>query len=316
MKAWDAKLQGLTFPKKMAAWPPNSDDHKEKDTRMYTRNTTRTTSLAGLALTALAGAALPALASTSAPQAGKADAVLTQKMGARTGTVSAIVKTAGTLTAAQEARVAALGGTITARLPIIGSVTVSLPTGSLARLAALPFVTHLSYDGQVQKCDAFTVANSGAGAAFQQYGLDGTGVGVAVIDSGVHVTPDLDTISGKGGTSHRVYGTFNAVPYAGTTYNGVTIASLPQNPIPYDLCGHGTHVAGIIAGNGAWSKVSGCTQTFYGIARDANIVNVRVFDEHGAGSVSNVVPASSGWSPTRAAFKIKVINLSLGSPSR
>ena len=58
---------------------------------------------------------------------------------------------------------------------------------------------------------------------------------------------------------------------------------------PNDLCGHGTHVAGIAAGNGSDSSGSQYYQTFYGIAPKAGLVNVRVLDSTGAGSVSGVL---------------------------
>ena len=52
------------------------------------------------------------------------------------------------LTAGQTAQLTALGADITRRLPLIGSVALRLPTHNLAKLAALPFVSHLSSDGR------------------------------------------------------------------------------------------------------------------------------------------------------------------------
>src|SRR5206468_1075614 len=81
-----------------------------------------------------------------------------------------------------------------------------------------------------------------------------------------------------------------------------------------DLCGHGTHVAGIIAGNGAGSSGSNYYRTFYGIARNANIVNVRVLDAYGQGYVSSMVDAITWCINARKRNNIRVMNLSLGHP--
>ena len=75
-----------------------------------------------------------------------------------------------------------------------------MPARNLEKLAALPFVKHLSADLNVKKCDEFTVGHTGADTASQQYSLSGLGINVAVLDSGVHFSNDLaQTV--KGGTS-------------------------------------------------------------------------------------------------------------------
>ena len=248
---------------------------------------TRGASLAaGLALAVAAHAAPPP----------KTDAALGRTMAAAPahGWASAIVRTDGPLTPAHLSQLAELGAGITRRLPLISSVELRVPARNLARLAALPFVVHLSYDGRVKKCDAFTVGSSGAGAAFQQYGLTGQGVTVAVVDSGISPHLDLGILTGS-----RVLAGVNFVP--GTTDPG-------------DYCGHGTHVAGIIAGNGAASAGPLCSQTFTGVARRANLVNVRVLDGKGQGTVGQVVAGLQWVVQNRAQYNIRVVNLSLGHP--
>ncbi len=210
----------------------------------------------------------------------------------------------GGLTPARQAALARLGAGVTRHLGFIGSVAVTVPSRNLARVAALPFVTHVSCDGQVHKCDEFTVAASGAGAAYQQYGLTGQGVTVAVVDSGVQCN-HWDLLDANGDGNSRVIGYADFVP----STNGPKLYS--------DYCGHGSHVAGIIAGNGAASTGSQCTHTYYGIARNASLVNVRVLDQNGAGSVSTVL-AGIQWvvahkNDNRRA-PIRVLNLSLGHP--
>src|SRR5262249_22460536 len=83
-----------------------------------------------------------------------------------------------------------------------------------------------------------------------------------------------------------------------------------------DWLGHGSHVAGIIAGNGSQSSASGTrsytTHHFYGIARNANLVSLRVLDELGNGNVSDVVAAIQWAVNNRVQYNIRVMNLSLG----
>ena len=93
-------------------------------------------------------------------------------------------------------------------------------------------------------------------------GYDGTGVGVAVIDSGVNAIPDLGV---PGSKNSRVVYNQDFAADSGTS----------------DLYGHGTHVAGIIAGNGTSSSCGNCSTTYSGIAPNANIINLRVLDANG-----------------------------------
>ncbi len=241
----------------------------------------------------------PLLAAGSASAAAAStDARTGQMLAAKPahGACAVIAKVDGDLSAAQQTQLAALGADVTRHLGFIHSVALTLPARNLPKLAALPFVTHLSYDGAVKKCDLFTVASSGAGAAYQQYGLTGQGVGVAVLDSGTRDVQDLnDPVTG----APRVV---TKQCFVAGTYD------------PTDWCGHGTHVAGIIAGAGQASTGSQDTKTFYGIARRANLVNVRVLDNTGAGSVSSVLAGLQWIVANKNTYNIRVANLSLGHP--
>ncbi len=79
--------------------------------------------------------------------------------------------------------------------------------------------------------------------------------------------------------------------------------------IVYDTYGHGTHVAGIIAGDGTHS----CGQ-FTGIAYGVNLIDRRVLDKNGVGSDSQVTAAIERAVPLKNTYNIKIINLSLGRP--
>jgi len=122
----------------------------------------------------------------------------------------------------------------------------------------------------------------------QNDGVSGNGVTVAVLDSGVAADPDLM------GSTNRVLASVNfADPRAAD-----------------DPGGHGTHIAGIIAGNGARSDGE-----FAGIAPQANIVDVRVLATNGSGRVSSVVRGIEWVLAHRALYNIRVINLSFGAPA-
>ena len=98
----------------------------------------------------------------------KLDASLRLKMTdkSKKGWTSAIVKIDGELTPQRKATLQSLGADIYRNLSVINSVGLKIPTRNLKRLAELTFVSHLSDDLSVKKCDEFTVGNSGAGSAF------------------------------------------------------------------------------------------------------------------------------------------------------
>ena len=119
--------------------------------------------------------------------------------------------------------------------------------------------------------------------------LQGQGVTIAVIDSGI--APHYDSQNGL--MSDRVLKRVNFVS---------------TQPSVDDLNGHGSHIAGIIAGNGA--KSGGA---YVGLAPNANLIDVRVTDDQGSGTMSNVVAGIQWVYDNRSAYNIRVANLSLNS---
>ena len=78
--------------------------------------------------------------------------------------------------------------------------------------------------------------------------------------------------------------------------------------LPYDDNGHGTHVAGIIAGNG-YDSLS----EKQGIAPGASLVSLKVLDANGVGTISNIISAL-GWIATNGkAYNVRVVNMSVGA---
>lgn len=227
----------------------------------------------------------------------KWDAVLQNRLALKStrGWTSAIIKIKGELTPQREASLKSLGADIYRHLAIIDSVALRIPTRNLKRLAELTFVSHLSDDMGVKKCDEFTVGASGADVAFSQYGLTGDGVGVAVLDSGIQSRLDLLDSDGVG---TRI----------------IVNQNMTSEKDAYDYCGHGTHVAGIIGGNGTTSAGFLFYHSFYGIARKSNLINVRVLDSIGMGTVSQVVAGVQWVTANKTKYNIRVLNLSLGHP--
>ena len=87
---------------------------------------------------------------------------------------------------------------------------------------------------------------------------------------------------------------------------------MPGNSSPNDQYGHGTHIAGLIAGDGLSSTGPLYTKTFKGIAPDAKIVNLRVLDANGAATDSAVIAAINQAIALKSKYNIRVINLSMG----
>jgi len=86
----------------------------------------------------------------------------------------------------------------------------------------------------------------------------------------------------------------------------------PSTSSTSDLFGHGTHVAGIIAGNGANSICGNCDVTIRGIAPKASVVNLRALDANGQATDSTVIAAIQQAIALKSQYNIRVMNLSLG----
>src|SRR6267378_2565070 len=224
------------------------------------------------------------------------------KGGHNGATVDVIIQFNQTPTNAHHQKVQNKGGALKTKLDVIKGAHYSVPTGSLEDLEKDPDVAYISPNRSLSGTATSTLDYSpesvNAPTAWKQWGLDGTGIGVAVIDSGVSAVGDLYWWN----PSNQTYG--SRVVYSQNFVPGTTDTS--------DLYGHGTHVAGIIAGAGWFSTGSNFTHTFKGIAPNANIINLRVLDQNGAGTDSSVIAAIQTAISLKSTYNIRVINLSLG----
>jgi serine protease AprX len=189
--------------------------------------------------------------------------------------------------------IARTGGLIQRQLNDIRAFNTVVDAATADALARDAGVAAISLDADVRSSftpDQLTsVRASGEQQARQIYGRSGRGVTVAIIDSGVQPHVDLPA------TRIRKFVDF---------VNGRTT--------PYDDFGHGTHVAGIIAGSGAGSL--GLPKSFAGTAPGADIVALKVLDANGAGTTSDVIAALEWVSANHVAYNIRVVNISLGHP--
>jgi serine protease AprX len=209
------------------------------------------------------------------------------------GTVSVIIQFNQTPTAQHFADLAAQGGKMKFSLERINSAAYRIPVKTLIWLENHPDVAYVSPDRPNKVASDDDLPAVTVDTARQQFAVDGTGIGVAVIDSGVFNHDDLQKSTGTG--SRIVY----------------SESFIPGDTSTNDAYGHGTHVAGIIAGNGH-DSASGYAQQYLGVAPNANIINLRVLDASGSGSDSQVIAAIQRAIALKATYNIRVMNLSLG----
>jgi subtilisin family serine protease len=187
------------------------------------------------------------------------------------------------------AQVLALGGTEIARVRIAyNAAIVRIDASKLAQVAALPGVSTVQRVNDYRVDLSETVPYIGASAA-QQVGLDGNGVTVAVLDSGIDYTHRNLGGPGTVAAYEAAYGTSSSDPrnttldglfpttkviggydFVGEAWDGsATSPPLAPDPDPIDFGAHGTHVADIIAGKSA-------DGTHVGVAPGASLLAVKV----------------------------------------
>ena len=194
-----------------------------------------------------------------------------------------------------EELVQSIGGEVTHPLPLIGGFAASVPEDRLPILVRDPSVAEVSVDGRVQMASVATDAwdDLEPNLAWRKAirlgqvpdGIDGSGVTVALIDTGVARVADL---------GDRVVARVDFTPGG----NGE------------DAYGPGTHLAGVIAGNGAASLGK-----WRGVAPGAKLVSLKVAGPDGSTDVSVVIAALQWVVVHRAEYGIKVLNLAFGTDS-
>jgi serine protease AprX len=194
-----------------------------------------------------------------------------------------------------EDRVLAVGGHITRPLPLIGGFAASVPADGLPLLAGDPAIAGLSVDARVEMAssgtDVYDVVDPSLAwrkaIRLSQLpgGINGSGVTVAMIDTGIARHEDF---------GHRVVARVDFTPGGAGD----------------DQYGHGTHLAGVIAGDGGASGGK-----WRGVAPGAELVSVKVAGADGSTDVSVVIAAIQWVVTHRVEYGIRVLNLSFGTDS-
>ncbi len=248
-----------------------------------------------LVILVLTGSIPPATWTTSFPIQPALQAIITQHP---SSVVSVIIQQQAHVDLEQA--VTRLGGKIRDQLSIIHAVTADLPASGVWALAQQPGVRWLALDSPVTstQCSSCIDTSRLASAYIRTIGADkvwnrapylqGQGIGVAIVDSGIQTQQDLYTNSGQNRLVAAVR--FNS------DYNQST----------YDNYGHGNHVAGIIGGNG--SRSGGA---YTGVAPLVNLINVKVSNDNGQASVGNVILGLQWIFNNASAYNIRVVNISL-----
>jgi serine protease AprX len=187
----------------------------------------------------------------------------------------------------------------TGRLGIINGQVMDLPNNVLRQLEARPEVFRIHHDRPTAAHNFRTSIASGARAVQQGLGFTGAGIGVAVIDSGI--TTWHNDLTSRTPTMYA-YGDQRVTAFVDFVNGRLA---------PYDDEGHGTHVAGIIAGNGRDSLGRNA-----GIAPDATLAALKVLDAEGRGTISNAIAALDWVLAHRQQYNIRVVNLSVGAAVR
>jgi serine protease AprX len=202
-----------------------------------------------------------------------------------------------------QAVVRAAGGHVTGRLALIGAVAVRLPERARAALARDPRVAAVSANAAVRSrqstIDASRLATAYPAAVLAPQAWQsatGSGVGVAVIDTGIDGSlPDFS--DGQGASRVRA-----------------SVVTNPQATTAGDTYGHGTHVAGIIAGDGGHRTADDAAAGKYiGIAPDADLISIKVDDGAGYATVLDVIYGLQFAVDHKDDYNIRVVNLSLES---
>jgi len=195
-----------------------------------------------------------------------------------------------------------LHGKVTTDLSLLNSLAATVPASELKKLSDDDDVAYVAPDRVVAGHLSNTVQAINAPYAWNQ-GLDGSGIGVAVIDSGI---VDKKTSSVKKSDLNKVGTGDSRIVYSYSWVND-GLGTL-------DGYGHGTHVAGIIGGSGYNSTGTQDSLTFKGIAPNVQLINLRVLDSNGMGTDSSVIAAIQTAIQLKSKYNIRVINLSLGRP--
>jgi serine protease AprX len=180
-------------------------------------------------------------------------------------------------------------GNIKYKLPMIDAYVIEVDENQLDYIKTLEGLINMEMDAHI------TAQMNRVGDVIEsnwahEHGYFGKGVGVAVVDTGIALHKDF-----------MEYGN-RVIAFADF---------INHRPEAYDDNGHGTHVAGIIGGNGFSSKGK-----YMGVAPLCNFIGVKVLDHRGDGNISDVLAGLQWIIDNRKKYNIRIVNISVGTSSK
>ncbi len=180
-------------------------------------------------------------------------------------------------------------GQIKYRLPMIDSYVMEVDEQLLDVIKAMDGLLSYELDTNIT-AQMNRVSDIIEARWAHEHGYFGTGIGIAVVDTGVALHKDFM----EGGRRIIAFADF-----------------INHRNEPYDDNGHGTHVSGIIGGNGYSSKGK-----YIGIAPKCNIIGIKVLDKRGDGNISDVLAGLQWIIDNRKKYNIRIVNISVGTSSK
>ncbi|HYJ46020.1 MAG TPA: S8 family serine peptidase, partial [Pyrinomonadaceae bacterium] len=225
----------------------------------------------------------------------------------------------------------ASGANVRQQLDALGVMVADVPVEKLEELSAHDEVSWMSADQPVHSLAASTNNTShievttGASKILpadntaMADGGGGNKVGIAIVDSGISPADAAEFVGYQKQTSSGLLGLgITSTTYI-QSYNRITRSvDFTGESKSQDAYGHGTHTAGVAAGTGQSSEDYAAQHagapTYGGVATGANLIDVRVLNSQGTGTVSNVIAGINWVIQNKSTYNIRVMNLSLGTP--
>ena len=196
------------------------------------------------------------------------------------------------------ADLAEVGGNLKKSFNRLGLANAELPLSKIRELSEKENVAYISPDKDIMPTghiETTTGANLVRNLVSPTTPLDGRGIGVAVLDSGID-------------GSHVLTGAAPGENRPGVIFSkDFTMSCTWCWDTNIDVYGHGSHVATMLAGRAGIAS-------YAGVAPNVNLLNLRVLDGQGKGSASNLIAAIDWAIANKSAYNIRVMNISLGTP--